>query len=317
MLNQIDLSRIDLNLLVLFEAVMEERHVARSAQRLNLSPSAVSHGLGRLRTLLRDPLFLRTPRGVVPTDRALELAVPVAEVLKGVRRVLMSSEPFDPRRSSRRFTIGAPDGASSVLLHPLQQELGRSAPGISLGLRQLLPRPGETSMASAWADALVDLERRAIDIAIIPHDDVPARFHHELLYEEDFVLAMRAGHPFGSDPSLSNYCAMKHLVVSHSADPFGFVDAVLAQQALTRQVALTVPSFMLALTVLSDSDVICALPRHFVQMFETKFGTKHVNAPIELGRFKMSLVVPKAGLMDPGVAWLVDTIKTVRPAGLV
>ncbi|WP_105432030.1 MULTISPECIES: LysR family transcriptional regulator [Neorhizobium] len=314
MLNKIDLSRADLNLLVLFEVVMEERHVGRSAQRLNLSPSAVSHGLGRLRVLLGDPLFMRTPRGVVPTDRALEIAEAVREVLDRVRRIIISSEAFDPKRSSRRFTIGAPDGASSVFLHPLLHELASDAPRVSLGLRQLLPRPRETSIASAWADALVDLEKRAIDIAIIPHDDVPARFRHELLYEEDFVVAMRAGHPFKFDPSLARYCEMKHVVVSHSADPFGFVDSVLEQHALTRQIALTVPSFMQAIAVLADTELVCALPRHFVQMFETTFGIECVDAPVEFGRFKMSLVVPKAALSDPGIDWLVNTIGSMRRA---
>src|SRR5918993_4346064 len=96
MLNKIDLSRVDLNLLVLFEAVLQERHVGRAAERLNLSPSAVSHGLGRLRRLLNDPVFLRTPKGVVPTARALELAGPISQVLTGARNILATAEPFDP-----------------------------------------------------------------------------------------------------------------------------------------------------------------------------------------------------------------------------
>ena len=85
---------------MLFEAVLEERHVGRAAERLNLSASAVSHGLGRLRRLLNDPLFLKTPKGVVPTARAAELAAPIAEILARVRRVVASAEPFDP--GSRR-----------------------------------------------------------------------------------------------------------------------------------------------------------------------------------------------------------------------
>src|SRR3954447_20036208 len=115
MLNKIDLSRADLNLLVLFEVVLAERNVGRAAQRLKLSPSAVSHGLGRLRRLLNDPLFLRTPKGVVPTARATELAGPVADVLARARSVISSAAPFDPERSTRRFTIGAPDGSSAVV----------------------------------------------------------------------------------------------------------------------------------------------------------------------------------------------------------
>src|SRR4051794_26706560 len=106
MLNEIDLSRTDLNLLSLFEVVFQEAHVGRAAVRLNLSASAVSHGLGRLRRLLHDPLFLRHPKGVVPIERAEALAGPIAEILGQVRRVVAGAEPFDPARSRRRFTIG-------------------------------------------------------------------------------------------------------------------------------------------------------------------------------------------------------------------
>src|SRR5919112_680902 len=106
MMQRVDLSRVDLNLLVLFEAVMEARHVGRAAERLHLSSPAVSHGLGRLRRLLNDPLFVRTPKGVVPTDRALALADPVADLLARARSVVGMAEPFDPATSTRRFTIG-------------------------------------------------------------------------------------------------------------------------------------------------------------------------------------------------------------------
>src|SRR5688572_2257580 len=102
MLNQIDLSRVDLNLLVLFDAVMTERHVTRAAARLHISPSAVSHGLARLRRLLQDPLFVRNPRGVVPSERAIALSASVAELLAQARQLIASAEPFDPASSSRR-----------------------------------------------------------------------------------------------------------------------------------------------------------------------------------------------------------------------
>src|SRR5690348_1658853 len=118
MLNQTDLSRADLNLLVLFETVMEEQHVGRAAERLNLTASAVSHGLKRLRAMLDDPLFLKTPRGVVPTQRALDLAPSVTDVLTRIRGVLASVTPFDPLTSERRFTVAAPDGVSAVFLPP-------------------------------------------------------------------------------------------------------------------------------------------------------------------------------------------------------
>ncbi|CDX24420.1 Transcriptional regulator, LysR family [Mesorhizobium sp. ORS 3359] len=319
MLHQIDLSRIDLNLLVLLEAVMEERHVGRSAARLNLSPSAVSHGLGRLRGLLGDPLFLRTPRGVVPTDRALELAAPVAEILARVRSVIASAEPFDSARSSRRFVIGAPDGASAVFLSPLLEVLRRSAPGIDIGIRQLLPRQGETSPLPAWSDVIAELEARVMDVAVIPVGEAPERFLRRKLYEEDFVIAMRAGHRFSQEPSSTAYCAAEHLVVSQTGDAQGFVDVALAERGLSRRIALTVPNFMFALAVLAETDLISALPRRFVAMHGRRFGVVAVEAPVALPRFQITAVVPKVAMMDAGIAWLIGQLEQagsgVEPSG--
>src|SRR3954471_20896742 len=158
MLNQINLSRTDLNLLVLFEAVLEERNVGRAAERLNLTASAVSHGLARLRRQMNDPLFLRTPKGVVPTDRASDLAVPIAEVLSLTRKILSSAAPFHAASSTRRFTIGAPDGVSATFLPRLYARLARLAPGIDLSLRHLMPAAGEPSPERAWRHVFTELE---------------------------------------------------------------------------------------------------------------------------------------------------------------
>lgn len=309
MLNQIDLSRIDLNLLVLFETVMEERHVGRSGQRLNLSPSAISHGLGRLRTLLGDPLFLKTPKGVVPTDRADELAAPIADILVRIRNVVATAEPFNPARSARQFMIGAPDGVSSVFLPPLLDLLAKTAPGIAVSIRQLLPRQGEPTPDLAWRDALAALEARDMDIAIIPQSEFPVRFASLLLYEEDFVIAARQGHPFLLDRTLVTYCAMQHLVVSHSGDKHGFVDNVLASHGCSRRVALTVPNFMFALAVLAETDFISALPRRFVDMHGARFGVGGVNPPLPFGRFAMNVTAPQVAMRDEGVAWLVRLLQ--------
>jgi len=126
MMNEINLARSDLNLLALFEVIFSERHLGRAAARLNLTASAVSHGLSRLRRLLNDPLFLRVPKGVVPTARAMALADPIADVLARARNVLATAAPFDPAKSQRRFVIGAPDGISPVFLTPLLARLLRS-----------------------------------------------------------------------------------------------------------------------------------------------------------------------------------------------
>jgi DNA-binding transcriptional LysR family regulator len=318
MLSETDLSRTDLNLLVLFQVVLEERHVGRAAARLHLSPSAVSHGLARLRRLLNDPLFLKTPRGVVPTDRASELAARVAEVLVRVGSIVASAVPFDPGRSTRRFTISAPDGVSAVLLVQLLAELRACAPGIDISLRQLLPTPGETSPERAWQSALVELEARTMDIAIIPCDQFPVRFEQQRIYQEDFVVAARAGHPFADDPTLACYCEMPHLVVSQSGEPHGFVDEVLARQGRSRRIALTVPNFMFALAVVAETDLICVLPRRFVAMHATRFGIVGLEAPLALPDFRLHAVAPKVAMMDAGVAWLFRRLtgsEQASPAG--
>jgi len=303
-----------LNLLVLFEAVLGERHVGRAASRLNLSPSAISHGLGRLRRLLNDPLFLRTPKGVVPTDRATELADAVGEILARVRRVVATAEPFDAATSTRRFTIGAPDGASAVFLPPLLSEMRRSAPRIDLGVRQLLPVPSGRSIAQAWDPTLRELETRAIDIAVLPLDDIPARFVAQTLYEEDFVIAMRVRHPFATDPSLRRYCQMRHLVVSQTGDTHGFVDDALQKLGAARQVALTVPNFMMALATIAESDLITAVPRRFAAMHGARFGVVSAPAPLRLPHFHIRAIASKAAMMDAGLAWLFATLRAVVTA---
>jgi len=302
-MNQIDLARADLNLLVLFEVVLRERHVGRAADRLNLTPSAISHGLGRLRRLLNDPLFLRTPKGVVPTARATELAAPIADILARASAVMATAVPFDASTANRRFAVGAPDGISAVILRPLLSRLRATAPGIDVGVRQILPSP-----ARVWRTALADLEAGDMDIAIIPSDDIPPRFEKRRLYEEDFVIAMRAGHRFARNPTLARYCEMQHLVVSHTGDPHGFVDEALARRGKRRRIALTVPNFMLALAIVAETDLVTALPRRFAVMHAARFGIAALDAPLTLPGFRVNAVAPRVAMMDAGLAWLFDLL---------
>ena len=310
MMNEVDLSRADLNLLVLFEVVFGERHVGRAGEKLNLSPSAVSHGLGRLRRLLNDPLFLKTPKGVVPTSRALELEGPVTEILARVRKVILSAEPFDPSRVVRRFTIGAPDGSSAVFLPAFMGVIRARAPGINISIRQILPRSTRRIGEASWDMVMSDLDSRVLDIAIIPSDEVPARFVESILYEEEFVITMRRGHPYYDDPCLDRYCAMDHLLVSQANDDRGFIDSVLAELGRSRRVALAVPNFMFALAMVSVTDLIAALPRSLVALHAERFGLVSVDAPTPLRVFQIRAVATKAAMMDAGIAWLFETLLT-------
>jgi len=313
MLNEINLARADLNLLTLFEVILRERHVGRAALRLNLTPSAVSHGLGRLRRLLNDPLFLRTPKGVMPTARALALAEPIADLLARARNVLSSAEPFDAAKSSRRFIIGAPDG--SAFLAPLMAVLRDRAPGIDIGLRQLLPPQGGHSVERAWMPLFAELEARSIDIAIAPIDRTPPRFVARTIYDEDFVVVARARHPFAARPTLQRFCQMQHLVVSMTADPYGFVDDALAKLGLARRVALTVPDFASGLATVAETDLIATMPRRFVAMHAARFAVVSREVPLRLRAFTIKAAVPKVALMDAGLAWLFEAVCEVVQIG--
>ena len=296
MLNRIDLSRTDLNLLALFEIVLEEQHVGRAAERLRLSPSAVSHGLGRLRRLLNDPLFLRTPKGVVPTARATELSEAIADILARARNVIASAAPFDAAKSTRRFTIGSADGFS-IFLPALMAELEQAAPNIDIVMRHM---QRETAIA--------DLDARVIDLAVAPFDDIPARFFARVVYDEEFVVAARRGHPFLDAPTLANYCEMRHLLIAPRGDPRGLVDDLLARQGFARRIALAVPNFMLGIELISRTDLISMLPQRFVAMNAERFGIAWVEAPLSVGHQPVMAVAPKAAMMDAGIAWLCDAL---------
>jgi DNA-binding transcriptional LysR family regulator len=305
MLNRTNLARIDLNLLVLFEAVLEEKHVGRAATRMHVSPSAVSHGLGRLRRLLHDPLFLRQPRGVAPTERARQLAAPIADILERARQVMSEAIGFDPATSRRRFVIGAPDGAYAVLLPPLLAEIRRSAPGIDLAMRNLVGR---------FEAALTDLDERRLDVAILPLPDIPARFVARRLYDEDFVIVKRGGSKAPRKLTLRQYCAVPHLVVSMSGDPTGPVDRELAKRDMSRRVALTVSNFMQALAIVAESDLIAALPRQFARRHAARFKVTMMEPPFPVLSSPLRAIAPEVATHDAGLAWLLAQLEKAAKA---
>ena len=301
MLNRINLARIDLNLLVLFEAVLEERHVARAAQRLHVSPSAVSHGLGRLRELMQDPLFLRQPRGVVPTERARELAAPIADILERARQVISRAEGFDPRKSVRRFVIGAPDAVTAVILPTLLAELRRDAPGIDLGVRNLVGQ---------FEASLRELDERSLDVALLPIENIPARFVTRTLFEDEgFVIVRRAGHPIGKRLTLARYCAAPHVLISVSGDPHGMVDTILEKRGLSRRVMLTVSNFMQALAVVAESDLVAAIPRRFAARYAARYRVVVAEPPIPLMNAPVLAIAPQVATMDGGLTWLLGVLE--------
>lgn len=318
MLNQIDLSRTDLNLLVLFETVLAKGNVGLAAAALNLSPSAVSHGLGRLRRLLNDPLFLRTPRGVVPTARALELAPRIAEILQNVRGVLGAAEPFDPMTSTRRFRIGTPDSALAVHGPMLVREVALQAPDVMLSLLHVLPQfhisPGE----SPFAHVLTQLDDRRLDLAALPHlsdAPLPARFLARDLGGDRLVAVCRPDHPFARAPSLDTYCAARHAFISLTGDTSGVIDLVLARMGRERVVFTTVPNAMLALLMAASTDLVAGVPESLAQGQAARFGLVATPLPFDLELTPLSAIVTRAAHADAGIAWLQDIVARVMWLG--
>ena len=161
------------------------------------------------------------------------------------------------------------------------------------------------------------LKLRAIDIAAVPIDDVPARFAEQVLYEEDFVITMRAGHPFALKPSPEHYCEMQHVVVSQTGDDHGILDDALAKLGLSRRVLLTVPTFVSALAAVAETDLIAAVPRRFLSIHRRQFGLEAAEPPIPLERSRIRAIATRASMMDAGLAWLFNLLaETVHHADI-
>jgi DNA-binding transcriptional LysR family regulator len=308
MLNAAKLSRIDLNLLLVFALLYEERKAGRVAERLQLSPSAVSHALRRLRTVFDDPLFLPTPKGVTPTNRADQLAPMVEDFIARAEALVASAAPFDPAVSRRRFRLGATETALAAVLPAMIARLERVAPGVDLALTTLLPAPEATGPESAWSPFTGMLDRGELDLAVLPWVPTSPRLAVRRLYDEVFVVAYRRGHPFGVRPTIEAFAGCSHVLVSATGDPVGFVDHALAERGLRRRVALTAPNFHMALEVISRTDLIGAIPRSFGERFAAHLGLDLAELPIPQPPSPMSLIAPKAALADRGVAWMFELV---------
>ena len=197
----------DLNLLVVFDGLMHERSVTRAGKRLGMSQPALSHALNRLRSLMEDQLFIRTPKGMVPTPRAEQLALPLRQALADMQRAL-EPEAFVPAQANRRFSIAINNYAAIVLAAPLVAAVSAAAPLVQLDLRP-----------SGTLDVFDLLDNGELDIAIGTFDNVGERFGRAALLEDQFVAVMRRDHPAGRGTlSAAAFGALRHVAISSSGD---------------------------------------------------------------------------------------------------
>jgi DNA-binding transcriptional LysR family regulator len=245
-----NLAQLDLNLLLVFEAVLAERSITRAGAHLGLSQPAVSNALARLRSALGDPLIVRAGTGMEPTPRGLELAPAIRHALTTIRSALAPPDAFDPAQASQVFRIATADDMELTLLPNLLERMKRSAPGIDL----------EISRQLGGAESA--LRTGGLDLFIGAWFDVPSAFRSHLLRTEGFMCIARKGHPaIASELSLPIYMQLGHIVVSPTERPGSVIDAVLQDQDLGRRVVLKTSHFLIAPLVVARTDLIATLPR--------------------------------------------------------
>lgn len=289
-----NLRAVDLNLLVVLDALLHERHLTRAAARLPMSQPAVSHALARLRTLLGDPLFHRTRGGLRPTPHALALEAPLRDVLAQVRR-LLAGAVFEPAASRRTFRLAMSDYGASVVLPPLVRRLRAEAPGIDLEI-SYTSRGG---MIAGVADGQLDL-------ALAVFGETPADIRRAVLFQEPFVCVMDAASSAGP-LTLDDYLARPHVLVAASQDQrSGEVDAALARLGRARRVALRLPHWTAAPAVVAGTDLVLTVAQRTVMPTPPGLAVQPVPFPIDPLGFEMIWHERTDG--DAGLRWLRESL---------
>lgn len=300
-MQNIDLPKFDLNLLVVFDALMREQHVGRAGEVLGLTQPAVSHALGRLRHLVNDPLFVKHAKGMRPTPRAEALADAIAPALRTLRSSLRPDEGFDPATVTRTIVIGGSDYVDFTLAPRLMARLRETAPGFEIRLR---PTSRET--------VLGDLRRQEIDLAIGPLTAAPNGVDVTPLFTERLVMIGRRGHPaLKQRLSVENFAALSHLLVSPRGDAFGTVDSVLRELGHSRRIAITVPHFLAAPFVVGATDLVAVVAgRVALRLAETAELSVH-ELPFAVPSWTVGLARLKERPEDPAIDWLINLISSI------
>ncbi len=298
-MTDVDLSQVNLNLMVSLDALIAERSVTRAARRLGVSQSAMSHSLRQLRDLLDDALLVRGKGGMQPTPRALQLAVPLAHALASLRQTLRGEHSFDPRTSTRRFTLAMLDAIAMILLPGLMTRLRAAAPGVDLDIVPFEPRNYGLQLETGQVDAVVS----------VGFPDVPGvRLRRGP--SSDFVCLVREGHPcVGESLSLQTWAKLPHILVSPqgSGGP-GMVDTALAAHGLERRVAVRIRYFLAAPMLVAESDLVLTTTRALAQRFTRNFPLRMLEAPVELPQIRVGAGWHERFQDDPANQWLRELV---------
>lgn len=266
------LSRIDLNLFTVFDAIYREGGITAAAKRLHLSQPAISHALGRLRELLDDPLFERRGNEMVATPMARSLAAAIGKSLGSLEEVLQRAGRFDPATSQRRFTLAIRDSFEPSFLPPLVGALSRDAPGIDIAVVRIERRDLEEDLQSGELDA-------AVDVALTMSADI----RHQRLGEEPLVVLARQDHPLvRGSLNAETYLASEHVLVTGRRRGGGFEDLALNRLGMERRVRVRCQQHAAACEVVSQSDMLVTMPRNQAALANRRANNQMLPFPIDI-----------------------------------
>jgi DNA-binding transcriptional LysR family regulator len=282
----------DLNLLVTLDVLLAEGSVARAAQRLRLSPSAMSRALARLRETTGDPLLVRAGRGLVPTPRALELRERVSQLVQDGQAVLRPAEKLDLKQLVRTFTLRTSEGFVETFGPDLIARVGNDAPGVRL---RFVQKPDKDS--ASLRDGTIDLETGVVGETTGP--EVRA----QVLFRDRFIGVVRMGHPLSQgEVTPSRYAAGRHIRVSRRDLDTGPIDEALKPFELEREIVMIVGGFSSALALARASDLIASVPeRHTGNL---RAGMHSFPLPVATPEVTVSLLWHPRLDADPAHRWL-------------
>lgn len=300
-MHKIDLSKLDLNLLLVLHALLQECNVTRTGERIGLSQSATSHALGRLREVFNDPLLVRSKKGMVPTPRAQELLEPLQKILLDIEQ-LIKPTIFEPKTAQGTIELAASDYGTVVILPKVLKQISLEAPHLNLECHHWRP------------DSLDVLRNGAIDLALgVLNLQEASEFRFQTLFVEDFVSVVRADHSITqTDLTVESYIAWSHALITITNSPVNaipnspvsHVDTVLSALGVKRRVMLKLPHFLSAPVIVAQTDLILTLPRRIAMLFAKYANLAMLEPPIELGQYNYSLIWHERCDRDPLHIWL-------------
>ncbi|MBL8381727.1 MAG: LysR family transcriptional regulator [Burkholderiales bacterium] len=289
-----DIRALDLALLPVLDALLRHGSVSAAARALDMSQPATSHALKRLREMLGDPLFVRTGRGVAPTERARRLGPPVRAILDRVRDEVLAGGAFEPERAARSFTLNLSDVGSFVLWPRIVAAVREAAPAVSLRLTGLEP----ARLAAA-------LESGDVDLAVGAYPHLPGALFQQRLFERKYVCLMRAGHPLaGRRAGIRQFAAAAHVVVRAPSRMQERIDAGLAARGLARRVAMELPSYLMLPPLLEAGDYLAVVPGQLADAFAGRGALATAGLPLPLPAVVIRQYWHRRAHADAGSRWL-------------